>query len=85
MQSQLSVRVPEDINCEITGYARRFHLKRSCIVRMALEKFLEEIKVDEKVKPYEKVKNLLGVLDSGISNLGEAHREYLLKRIKKNA
>ncbi len=85
MQSQLTVRVTEDLNSEITRYAKKLHLKRSDIIRMALEKFLGEIKTDEKIKPYEKVKNLLGVLDSGISNLGEDHREYLLKRIKKNA
>ncbi len=85
MQSQLTVRVPKDLNYEISNYARKFYLKRSDIVRIALEKFLGEVKTDERIKPYEKVKNLLGILDSGISNLGEAHREYLLKRIKKNA
>lgn len=84
MQAQLTVRLPDNLDKEISNLARRLHLKRSDIVRMALEKFLEAIKTEED-RPYDKVKRLLGSISSGISNLGEAHREHLLKKFKKNA
>jgi metal-responsive CopG/Arc/MetJ family transcriptional regulator len=47
MQSQLTIRLPEDLEREIADYARRLHLKRSDIVRMALESFLKESRVSE--------------------------------------
>ncbi len=85
MQSQLTVRLSDDLEKEISNLSKRFHLKRSDIVRMALEKFLDEFQVREESKPYEKVKNLIGTVSSGISDLGEAHREHLLKKFKRNA
>ena len=85
MQSQLTIRLPEDLEREIADYARRLHLKRSDIVRMALESFLKESRVSEETSPYEKVSNLIGAIESGISDLGQAHRKHLVKRIKKHA
>jgi metal-responsive CopG/Arc/MetJ family transcriptional regulator len=85
MQSQLTVRLSDDLEKEISNLSKRLYLKRSDIVRMALEKFLDEFQVREESKPYEKVKNLIGTVSSGISDLGEAHREHLLKKFKRNA
>jgi metal-responsive CopG/Arc/MetJ family transcriptional regulator len=85
MQSQLTVRLPENINKEISTIAKRLQLKRSDIVRIALEKFLGEVRDKEETKPYDKVRTLIGKLSSGISNLGEAHREYIINKFKKNA
>ncbi len=82
MQSQLSVRLSNGLDKEISNLARRLRLKRSDIVRIALEKFLDEFQGKEENKPYEKVKNLIGSVSSGISDLGEAHRKYLLKQFK---
>ncbi|MBI5188216.1 MAG: ribbon-helix-helix protein, CopG family [Nitrospirae bacterium] len=84
MQSQLTVRLPEELDRSILTIAERLHLKRSDIVRMALERFLEEFKEEEKSKPYEKVKALIGRISSGIYDLGEAHREHLLRKFKKH-
>jgi metal-responsive CopG/Arc/MetJ family transcriptional regulator len=85
MQSQLTVRLSDDLNKKITTLAKRLHLKRSDIVRMALERFFEDYQGREEGKPYEKVKNLIGSITSGISDLGEAHRKHLLKKFKKSA
>ncbi len=85
MQSQLTVRLSDDLEKEISNLSKKLYLKRSDIVRMALEKFLDEFQVREESKPYEKVKNLIGTVSSGISDLGEAHREHLLKKFKRNA
>lgn len=37
----------------------------------------EPVKLNKKNKPYEKVKNLIGSVSSGIPDLGEAHRKHL--------
>jgi len=86
MQSQLTVRLPEDLDREISNYARKLRLKRSDIVRMALVRFLSETpQVREDLSPYKRVSSLIGIVESGISDLGQAHRKYLLKRMKKHA
>jgi predicted DNA-binding protein len=85
MQSQLTVRLSDDLDEGLSVLSKKLRLKRSDIVRMALERFLEEFEVKEEEKPYEKVKNLIGSISSGISDLGEAHRKYLLKQFKRHA
>jgi len=85
MHSQLTVRLPDELKEEITKIADQYHLKRSDIVRMALERFVEEFRVKEDIRPYDRVKDLIGSISSGICDLGESHRRYLLKKIKKNA
>ncbi len=85
MQSQLTVRLPEDLDREVSALAKRFRLKRSDIVRMALERFAEELKRGEVLRPYEKVKALIGSVSTGIPDLGDAHRKYLMERMKKRA
>lgn len=85
MQSQLTVRLSDDLDKELSSLAKGLRLKRSDIVRMALERFLVEFHGKEETRPYEKVKNLIGSVSSGISDLGEAHRKYLLKQFKKLA
>jgi len=42
MPSQLTVRLPDDLERDVSNVARKLRLKRSDIVRMALEKFLQE-------------------------------------------
>ncbi len=85
MQSQLTVRLSDDLDKGISRLAEKLRLKRSYIVRMALERFLEEFPNRDEVKPYEKVKKLIGTVSSGVSDLGEAHRKHLLKKIKRDA
>ncbi len=84
MQSQLTVRLPEDLDQEITNAAKRLRLKRSDIVRLALEQYLREPGVQEEQAPYGKVKHLIGSVKSGIADLGTAHREHLIRRIKRH-
>jgi metal-responsive CopG/Arc/MetJ family transcriptional regulator len=84
MQSQLTVRLSDDLDKEIAALAKRLRLKRSDIVRLALQKFLGEFQGEES-KPYEKVKTLIGTFSSGVPDLGESHRKYLLRKFKKSA
>ncbi len=85
MITQITVRVPEDLNREVYGMAKRLHLKRSDIVRMALERFVRGGERGVQTKPYEQVKNLVGSLASGLPDLGESHRKYLIERMKRHA
>lgn len=85
MQSQLTVRLSDDLDEGLSVLSKKLRLKRSDIVRMAIERFLEEFEDKEEEKPYEKVKNLIGSISSGISDLGESHRKYLLKQFKRHA
>jgi len=80
MRPQLTVRLSDNLNKDISTLAKRLYLKRSDIVRMSLERFLEEFQGREEIRPYEKVKNLIGSITSGISDLREAHRKHLLKK-----
>lgn len=84
MQTQLSVRIPQKLEKETSVLAKKLHLRRSDIVRMALQRFLDETGFDNTVKPYDRVKHLLGAFSSGIPDLGESHRKHLLKKLKKH-
>ncbi len=84
MQSQLTVRLSDDLDEGLSALSKKLRLKRSDIVRMAIKRFLEEFEGKEEEKPYEKVKNLIGSISSGISDLGESHRKYLLKQFKRH-
>ena len=64
--------------------ANRFHLKRSEIVRLALERFIAEETITEVPAPWEKILHLGGAVETGVNDLGEAHREHLRSRFKRN-
>ena len=49
---------------------------------MAIRKFLKEYSGQEETDLYSKAKRLVGIVESGISDLGQNHREYLIKKIK---
>ena len=85
MKTQLTVRIPDDLDEEITNLAGKLRLKRSDIVRMALDKLVSEFHEAPEPVPYEKVKTLVGAASSGIPDLGEAHRQYLKDRLRRNA
>lgn len=85
MNSQLTVRLPDDLGNNISMLARKLRLKRSDIVRMALERFVKQAEGKDEESPYDRVKNLLGSVSSGISDLGESHREHLVRKFKRHA
>jgi metal-responsive CopG/Arc/MetJ family transcriptional regulator len=85
MKSQLTLRLPDDLDEDLSMLTKRLRLKRSDIVRMALEKFIGEVKGNEETKPYDRVANIIGTISSGITDLGEAHRRHLLKKMKRHA
>jgi metal-responsive CopG/Arc/MetJ family transcriptional regulator len=79
---QLTIRMPEKYFSMIEQIAKSSGLKKSDVTRMAIRKFLEEYGSKEDADLYSKAKRLIGVVESGTSDLGQKHREYLIKKIK---
>jgi metal-responsive CopG/Arc/MetJ family transcriptional regulator len=79
---QITIRMPKEYFSRIEQIAKSSGLKKSDITRMAIRKYIEEYSSQKDADPYSKAKHLIGVAESGISNLGQNHREYLIKKIK---
>ena len=79
---QLTIRIPEEYFSKIEQIAKSSGLKKSDVSRMAIKKFLKEYSNEEGEDLYSKAKRLIGVVESGISDLGQNHREYVIKQIK---
>jgi hypothetical protein len=84
VNSQLTVRLPDNLDKNISTLAKKLHLKRADIVRMALESFLKQAEWQEESSPYDRYLPL-GSVSSGISDLGESHQEHLLRKFKRHA
>jgi Arc/MetJ-type ribon-helix-helix transcriptional regulator len=85
MGSQLTVRIPDELETQIAGLAKGMRLKRSDIVRLALERFVAESQGQDEITPYEKVRKLVGGISSSIPDLGESHRKHIMKKLKQRA
>lgn len=84
MDTQVTVRIPVELDHQLRKMAKQLSLKRSDVIRIALQQFLSDADHKE-TKPYERVKGLIGSIESGIPDLGEKHREHLIRRIRKDA
>jgi len=79
---QLTVRLPDEMNEALAVAAERLHRKRADVVRLALRRFLD---LDTGTKPADRVRSLLGSLESGIPDLAEDHRRYVLEALSRGA
>jgi hypothetical protein len=80
---QLTVRIGDEYESLLNKYAKETGLKRSDIVRQALKHFLEEHENTPSTRPFGRVSHLLGLVESGVADLGKNHREHLIRKIKK--
>ena len=81
MDDQITVRLPAPLGRTLRRTSRRLGRRPSDVVRMALEAFLQGAPPPDS-KPAERVKHLLGSLSSGVPDLAERHREYVLASLK---
>jgi hypothetical protein len=81
---QLTIRMPDEHYYKIEMIAKKMGLKKSDITRIALKKYLDECEIRENLSPYEKAKHLIGIAESGITDLGKNHRQYLIDNIKQD-
>ena len=79
---QITIRMPEEYFIKIEQIAKSSGLKKSDVTRMAIRKFIEEYTNEEEANLYGKAKRLIGVVESGIPDLGKNHRKYFITRIK---
>lgn len=85
MQDQLTVRLPRDLSRALRAAARQTERRSSEIVRMALRNFLGAAHAPGG-RPADRVRGLIGSLQSGIPDLAENHRALVLESLKsKNA
>ena len=79
---QLTIRMPKEYLTQIEQIAKSTGLKKSDITRMAIKKFIEKHGDKEELNLYVKSKSLIGLIESGIPDLGQNHRKYLIQKIK---
>jgi predicted DNA-binding protein len=63
---QITVRIPDEYEEKLRSLAKRMGLKRSDIVRVALQNFLEENRESDYRTPFQKAGHLLGLVDGEI-------------------
>ena len=81
---QLTIRMPDEYKEKIELLSGDMGLKKSDIARLALRQFIDENLEQDPKTPYQKVKHLLGRVESGIKDLGQNHRKHLIDQIKKD-
>ncbi len=79
MEAQLTIRLPAELVERLDQAAKRMQRSRSEVVRTALEGFLTG---ESRERPIERVRDLLGRVESGVPDLGQRHREYLAQRLR---
>lgn len=82
MQEQITIRLPTNLRAALRRVSRELRRKDSDVVRMALESFLQSSPARAGA-PAARVRHLLGSLESGVPDLAERHREYILKALKR--
>lgn len=82
MDAQLTVRIPKDLRDALDRASRKSGLKNSEIVRLALQRHLRLHGGIDK-RPAERVRGLLGGLESGVPDLGENHRAYIIESLSR--
>ncbi len=88
MGQQLTVRMSEEMAAKLEEAARLLRRRRSEVVRLALERFLKDVLEDvedEMTRPIERVRDLLGQIESGVPDLGQRHRESLIARLRRSS
>ena len=82
---QLTVRVSDEYAEKLERLTKRTGIKRSDIIRLALKQFLEEAFEKDSRTPFQKITHLLGIGESGLKDLGQHHRDYLVQKIKRDS
>jgi len=80
MESQLTLRLPGALASKLDRSAKHLRRTRSDVVRLALEQFLD---AEPEIRPVERVRDLLGSIESGVPDLGQHHREHLIRRLRR--
>ena len=81
MKDQITVRLPRDLSKALADAAKRTRTRRSDVIRLSLAAYLGP-QATVRGRPIERVRGLIGSLQSGIPDLAEKHRKYVLESLK---
>ena len=81
VDDRITVRLPASLGRTLRRTSRRLGRRPSDIVRMALDAFLQNAPSADRQRAT-RVEDLIGSLSSGIPDLAEQHREYILTSLK---
>jgi len=81
MAAQVTVRLPDELKESLEAASERMNMKTSEIVRMALQEFLRAPSRAGQ-RPADRVRGLIGSLGSGVPDLAENHRRYILESLE---
>jgi len=82
MQDQVTIRLPEDLSQALKAAARRMQRKSSEIVRLALREYLGT-SYSSRTRAADRVRGLIGSLESGAPDLAEKHRAYIIESLRR--
>jgi len=82
MESQLTVRLPPELATALERARRKSGRRTSEIVRAALREYLR-LGAPGDARPAERVRPLIGSLESGVEDLAEQHRAYILESLQR--
>ena len=82
MADQLTVRLPEELHRALRVASRRMQRRCSEIVRLALQEYLGA-PAGRRSRPADRVRRLIGSLESGVPDLAERHRAYVIESLKR--
>jgi len=80
MDAQLTVRIPKDLRDALDRVSRKSGLRNSEIVRLALQRHLN-LPANRNIRSAERVRTLLGSLESDVPDLAENHRAYIIESL----
>jgi predicted DNA-binding protein len=83
MNRQIAIRMPERLAAKLARAARRAGRTRSAVVRDALEQHLESPALNLTLRSIDRVRDLIGALESGRPDIGQRHREYLVRQLRR--
>jgi metal-responsive CopG/Arc/MetJ family transcriptional regulator len=81
MEDQITVRLPKELNRALGAAARRSGRRRSEVIRLSLVAYLTPGPAG-RGQPIDRVRGLIGSLESEMPDLAENHRKYILESLK---
>ena len=82
MEDQLTIRLPRELSRALRRRAAEMQRKPSEVVRIAVREFLA-IPDPSHQRPADRVRDLIGSLNSGVPDLAIRHRDYLIKKLRR--
>lgn len=73
--------MPNELRRKLESAAKRGGVRKSDIARQALEEYLSASERLSDARPIDAVRGLVGSVSSGKPDLGQKHREHLIKRL----